>query len=53
MHFFLFLQILHQLADLNGIALKLREHLVSVEAMKNYVSFVRRASYPDVEKFLS
>ena len=53
MHFFLFLQILHQFANLNEIAQKLREHLVSVEAMKNYVSFVRRATYPDVEKFMA
>ena len=49
----MFLQILHQFANLNEIAQKLREHLVSVEAMKNYVSFVRRATYPDVEKFMA
>ena len=51
LHLFLFLQMLHQFMTLHDIAEHLRQGLVSVEAMKTFVSFVRSASYSDVDAF--
>merc|ERR1712025_477333 len=50
-HMFLFFQMLHQHMTLAEIGERLRRGLVSVQAMKTYVSTVRRAAYPDVKLF--
>ena len=51
LHLFLFLQMAHQFLTLHDIAERLKQGLLSAESMKTFVSTVRCASYPDVEKF--
>ena len=50
-HMFLFFQMLQQHTTMHEIGERLRQGLVSVEAMKSYVSKVRRAAYPFPEQF--
>ena len=52
-HLFLFLQMLIQFVNLCEVADRLREGLLSPEAIKRYVSYVRCASYPNHAQFLS
>ena len=51
MHAFIFLQAAHQFKTLNEIGEMLRESLIKVDMMKAFISNVRRASYPDAERF--
>ena len=51
LHLFLFLHMFHQFHTLHEVAERLREGLLSAEAMKAFMSYVRCASYPDVERF--
>ena len=48
-HLFLFLQLAMQFSSLHQLAELLREKLLSAEAWKEYVSYVRCAAYPDAE----
>ena len=50
-HLFLFPQMAHQFCTLEEIAERLRNASLTVDAMKNYVTNVRRASYLDPEQF--
>ena len=50
-HLFFFPQMAHQFCNLEEIAEKLRNASLTVDAMKSYVTNVRRASYPDPEQF--
>ena len=51
MHAFIFFQAAHQFKTLHEISNMLREALLKVDMMKTFISNVRRASYPDVERF--
>ena len=51
MHAFIYFQMICQFASMKEISELLRKKMLSVEAMKEYISHVRCASYPDVEKF--
>ena len=51
MHAFIFFQAAHQFKTLHEISNMLRESLLKVDMMKTFISNVRRASYPDVERF--
>ena len=48
-HLFLFLRVAMQHSTLHDLARLLREKLISADAMKQYVSYVRCAAYPDVD----
>ena len=50
-HAFLYPQSLVQFATLKELAEALKNKLLSVEAYKAYISYVRCAEYPDLEKF--
>ena len=50
-HLFFFPQMAHQFCTLHEIAQKLREAMLTVDAMKTFVANVRRAAYPHPEKF--
>ncbi len=53
LHMFIFPQMLHQHKTLHDIGESLKNALVTVDAMKRFVSLTRRASYPDLDKFNS
>ena len=48
-HLFLFLQLAMQYSSLHELAHLLREKLITADAVKTYVSYVRCAAYPDVD----
>ena len=50
-HLFLYLQMIMQFSTLHELARVLRDGMLSAEAMKHFVSYVRCASYPDVEAY--
>ena len=50
-HLFIYLQMLMQFSTLHDLARVLREGMLSVDAIKHFVSYVRCASYPDLEAF--
>ena len=50
-HFFVYLQMLMQFSTLHDLARVLREGMLSADAIKQFVSHVRCASYPDLEAF--
>ena len=51
LHMYVFAQMVNQFNTLADIAVLLREGLLSVDAIKRYVSFSRSAAYPDLAKF--
>ena len=51
LHLFVYLQMAHQFLTLAEIAALLREQLLTVDAMKRFVSTARCAAYPDQAKF--
>ena len=51
LHMFLYVQMLHQFSTLAEIGALLREGLVSVDAMKHFISVARCAAYPNLELF--
>ena len=50
-HLFLYLQMAMQFMPLHDLADKLRDGLLSTQSIKQFVSYVRCASYPDVDAF--
>ena len=48
-HLFLYLQMLMQFSTLHDVARVLGEGMLSTEAIKQFVSYVRCAPYPDLE----
>ena len=48
-HMFIYLQMASQFRTLHELADLFRRRLLSVEAVKKFVSYVRCAEYPDVE----
>ena len=51
LHFFVFLQMVHQFANLAEIGKMLKDRLLSVDELKAFVDHARCATYPDVQKF--
>ena len=51
LHLYVFGQMLHQYLNLAEIGALLRQQLVSVDAMKRFVSYFRCAVYPRFEQF--
>ena len=51
MHLFLYLQMVTQFSTLQDLASRLRERMISADAMKRFVGYVRCASYPDLEAY--
>ena len=49
LHLFIFVQMAHQFENLQTIANKIRQHLLSVEAFKAFVDHARCASYPGLQ----
>ena len=52
-HAFIYVQMVTQFDTLAQLASKIRQGLVSAAAMKEYVSYTRCASYPNVNQFQS
>jgi len=50
-HLFLYVQMFTQFSTLYDLSRALRDRLVCADAVKRYVSYVRCASYPDVQSF--
>ena len=50
-HAFLYLQMVCQFKTLSQLGQMLRDKLITADAMKEYISYTRCASYPDVSKF--
>ena len=48
-HLFMYFQMAMQFMTLHQLAQHLREKMLTAEALKQYVSHVRCASYPDAE----
>ena len=48
-HLFLYLQMAMQFCSLHELAEKLKAQMLSAEALKQFVSHVRCAAYPDVD----
>ena len=48
-HLFMYIQMAMQFMSLYQLAQHLREKMLTADALKQYVSHVRRASYPDAE----
>ena len=50
-HLFVYLQMISQYSTLHELANALREQMISADAIKTFVSYVRCAEYPDVHQF--
>ena len=51
LHFFVFLQMVHQFANLAEIGQMLKDRLLSIDELKAFVDHARCAKYPDVQRF--